>query len=439
MLKIKDIKFVKDGDIETYDADRMNRYLKRIGIPQAAIDTLIDDFYEEVNEYLRVEEVVNTLERVASRRISPAHPEWEDYAGILYLAGIFKKDWNSEYPSVREFIGCPRIDQSKLMEMEDIFDELDKMIKPERDRLFNYKAIMTFHSKYCLDMKGGKKEMPQLTYMRIAMFLGWDKNDSQSLEKIRNYYEAISQHWFTLATPIMVNSLTIRPQTSSCVLLEVGDDTRSLLNVNQKIGVMSANLAGTACNIQKLRARGSKIDNGYTSGPVPFIKVFEATVSAWNQGGTRPGALCVYFQWWHRDVMDLLALKSNGGTDENRARRLKYAVKLNDFFIRSVLENKDVAILSPHEAKDLYGVYGQEFEKRYEKYLQDPKTTKISARSIWVKMFKERVETGNIYLFHEENVNSVSMLNRYIGCSNLCTEVVLPTAAPRDFEESWEL
>lgn len=451
---IKEIKFIKDGVIEDYDEARMLRFLNRLGIQKP--QELLDDFCEEVNGMLRTNEVISTLERVAARKITPAKDFWEYDAAALYLAAAMNKDWNGKYPSISELKKSDKIHSAMLSLFDDYIEELDAYIKPERDRLFTYKAISLFHGKYCHDINlTGRKELPQMAYMRTAMFLSLQNqvNDSekfkqalktQDLEKLKEIfkvdiesvkaiYDCLSNHLFTVATPIMVNALTIRPQTSSCVLLEVGDSTESLLDVNTKLGTMSAAIAGTAVNVQKLRAKGSKITNGRTSGPIPFIKVFESTVSAWNQGGTRPGALCVYFQWWHPDVLDMLSLKSNGGTEENRARKLKYAIKINDLFIRKVMNDEEVALISPNEAPELYGVYGREFEERYEKYLKDPKTQKIRAREIWSKIFKERTETGNIYLFHEENVNQVSMLNKYIGTSNLCTEVVLPTQHCDDF------
>lgn len=431
---IKEIKFIKnDGTIEDYDENRMIRFLERIGIKEPL--ALLGDFCEEVNGTMRTSDVIKTLERVAARKITPANPHWEEDAAKLYFAAALNRDYDGKYPGLGILKQCDKIDQVLLKQWEPHLAELEDYIKPQRDNLFVYKSAALFHGKYCHDIGlTGKKEMPQIAYMRVAMFLTTNEMRNGSIQPTKDLYDALSLHQFTMATPTMVNALTTRSQTSSCVLLEVGDSTESLLDVNAKIGTMSAWLAGTACNVQNLRARGSRIANGRTSGPVPFIKVFESTVSAWNQGGTRPGALAIYFQWWHPDVMDMLSLKSNGGTEENRARRLKYALKLNDYFIRAVMNDETVALVSPHEAPDLYGVYGEEFEKRYAKYLKDPKTTKIRAREIWAKLFKERSETGNIYLFHEENVNEVSMINRYIGSSNLCTEVVLPTAAPKNFE-----
>lgn len=430
MHYIKEIKFIKNnGEIEEYDEQRMLRFLKRLDIidPEA----ILNDFCEEVNGTMRTADVIKTLERVAARKISPANPQWEDVAAKLYFASALNKDYDGQYPTLDILKKYDSIDPEMLKQVEDRFEELNAYIKPERDGLFNYKAATIFHGKYCHEILG-KREMPQIAYMRVAMFLTL----GQSIERTKQMYDALSQHHFTMATPTMVNGLTKRSQTSSCVLLEVGDSTQSLLDTNAKIGTMSAWLAGTACNIQRIRSRGSKTANGKTSGPIPFVKVFESTVSAWNQGGTRPGALAIYFQWWHPDVIDLLSLRSNGGTDENRARRLKYALKINDYLIKAVMNDEQVALVNPDDAPELYGVWGEEFEERYEKYLLDPNTTKIRAREIWIKLFKERSETGNIYLFHEENVNNVSMLNRYIGSSNLCTEVVLPTKPCSDFRSS---
>lgn len=436
MITIKEIKFVKNGEIEEYDEARMLRFLNRLDIQNP--EELLADFCEEVNEFMRVEEVIGTLEMVASRKITPANNHWEYDAAKLFLSAKLNKDWQGKYPKIECLKESQKIDHTLLDLLgDDQLKELNDYIDPKRDSLFTHKSASIFHGKYCHDINlTGRKEMPQITYMRVAIFLTIEDIKKGSLQETKELYDALSLHHYTLATPIVVNALTVRPQTSSCVLLEVGDNTESLLDVNAKVGTMSAWLAGTAVNIQKLRAKGQKITNGRTSGPIPFIKVFESTVSAWNQGGTRPGALCVYFQWWHPDVIDLLSLKSNGGTEENRARKLKFAIKLNNFFIDAVLNDEEVALISPNEAPDLYGVWGEKFEEIYRKYLNDPRFKKIRAREIWAKIFKERAETGNIYLFHEENVNEVSMLDRYIGTSNLCTEVVLPTQAACDFKVS---
>ena len=445
MLKsIKQINFLKrDGRIEPFNESKMITFLEKIGIPEADAHVLLGDFFEEVGTTMKTSEVISALERVASRRITPLNPQFETYAGALYLEGVKNKDWEGRYPHLNILKQATNVDFPDIKDEE--LEELNNYMKLERDQRFNYKGAVIFHGKYCLALKNVKhpvngnictiKELPQMAYMRVAIFLTY--RQPNFVENAKKIYDAISQHWFTLATPIMVNALTLRPQTSSCVLMTVDDKTDSLLDVNHKLGVMSKNIAGVAIDISKLRARGAEIIHGVTSGPVPFIKMFEATVSAWNQGGTRPGALCIYFPWYHKDVMDLLVLKSNGGTDENRARRLKYALKINDIFLTKVKNNEEIALVSPDQARDLYGLHGGAFEQAYQKYLDDPQTTKIPARDVWRSFLKNRVETGNIYAFCDDNVNKVSMLNEYVGSSNLCTEVVLPSRPSKALNESW--
>ena len=196
---------------------------------------------------------------------------------------------------------------------------------------------------------------------------------------------------------------------------------------------------GNALDISAIRAKGGYIEGtqGYSSGPVPFMKYFESIMKAWNQGGKRPGALAIYFNWWHLDAFDILSLKSNGGTDENRARGLQYAIKLNDYFLDAVKYNKDVVLIDPKDATSLLNTYGEEFNQTYEHYINktNVRTKIVNARELWQKIMKERSETGNIYLFHEENINDTTMLNRYIGSSNLCTEIVLPSRASTPIDE----
>lgn len=445
MLKtIKEIKFMKkDGSIEDFNEEKMLTFLDKIGIPADEATTILGDFFEEVGTTLKTSDVISALERVASRRITPASPQFEDYAGILYLEGVKNRDYQGKYPHLNILKEASNIKFPETFKDSEI-EELNDFINPSRDRRFNYKSAVIFHSKYCLNLRDVRhprtgsitsiKELPQIAYMRVAMFLTANLSDEDRLKECKRIYDNISLHKFTLATPIMVNALTYRPQTSSCVLMTVDDSTDSILDINHKLGVMSKNIAGVAIDISHLRARGSLISNGVTSGPVPFLKLFEATVTAFNQGGTRPGALCIYYPWYHQDILDLLVLKSNGGTDENRARRLKYALKVNDIFIRKVENDEEIALVSPHEARDLYGLHGEEFEQAYQKYLDDPNTKKIKAREVWRSFCKQRAETGNIYLFCTDNVNKVSMLNEHIGSSNLCTEVFLPSKPSRDFK-----
>jgi ribonucleoside-diphosphate reductase alpha chain len=237
----------------------------------------------------------------------------------------------------------------------------------------------------------------------------------------------------------MLNAFTPNQQLSSCVLSTLADDTHNIVDTGKNLAIYSKFKGGTSLNITEMRAKGSYIEGtqGISSGPIPFMQFYGKIMKAWNQGGKRPGALAIYFSWWHLDVTDILSLPSNGGTDENRERGLKYALKVNRIFAKAVLNNEDIYLFDPKDVPDLIGKFGKEFEKKYFEYVDKTsiRKKKINARELIEKVFKERTETGKVYLFHEENVNEATLLNRYIGSSNLCCEIILPSRASETITE----
>ncbi|MGL4950267.1 MAG: ribonucleoside-diphosphate reductase subunit alpha, partial [Mycoplasma sp.] len=272
-------------------------------------------------------------------------------------------------------------------------------------------------------------------YIRIAMCLYKDEPKEIRLSLIKELYDILSQNYITMATPIMLNAGTINQQLSSCVLSQVADSTYSIMDTAKQVAIYSKFKGGNAVDFSAIRASGSYIlgNDGFSSGPVPFIKIFESTVKAFNQGSTRPGACAIYFPWWHYNFKELVVLKNNTGTEENRARQLKYAVKLNNLLIQRVINNQNITLFDPKDVPELLNTFGEEFERKYFEYESKTniKKTVLSARELFALLFKERAETGNIYLFHEENVNNATLLNRYINSSNLCCEIVLPSRASK--------
>lgn len=402
-------------------------------------DELIRDTEIKLHKEIHIKDMYQQLITTAVNKISMLQPTWEDVAAKLELMKIYKDTYNisktDQYPHIMDFLAKGMehkiYDKTTVASYEiEELEELNKAIVPDRDLLFNYKGLVTFFDKYCLNYTKTKKlELPQMSYMRVAMALMVNEDDR--VNKVIDVYNAISQHHYTVATPIILNGLTPGQQLSSCVLNTLDDDSHSILDTGKNLGIYSKFKGGTALDISMMRAKGGYIEGtqGYSSGPVPFMKFYESIMKAWNQGGKRPGALAIYFNWWHLDVIDLLSLKSNGGTDENRARGLQYGFKMNQMFIDAVINDEEIHLFDPHEVPNLVGVYGDEFNKWYEIYSNKASVRKktFNARDIWEKLMKERSETGNIYLYHEENVNEASMLNRYIGSSNLCTEIVLPS------------
>jgi ribonucleoside-diphosphate reductase alpha chain len=410
-------------------------------------DELLRDTEIKLHKEIHIKDMFQQVIVTAVNKISMLQPIWEDVAAKLELMKIYKETYNiskgEEYPHLSEIL-AKGLDHkiydkaSVACFTSDEIEELNDAIDPERDLIFNYKGLVTFHDKYTLNYTKTKTlELPQHAYMRVAMALMIEEQDK--VQRVIELYNAISQHQYTLATPIMLNSLTPGQQLSSCVLNTLDDDSHSILDTGKNLGIYSKFKGGTALDISAMRAKGGYIEGtqGYSSGPVPFMKYYESIMKAWNQGGKRPGALAIYFSWWHLDVFDILSLKSNGGTDENRARGLQYAVKLNRIFIEAFINDDEVTLFDPKDTPNLIGRFGHSFNETYEQYTQKTsvRKKKVKARELWEKIFKERSETGNIYIFHEENVNETSMLNRYVGSSNLCTEIVLPSRASKDISE----
>jgi ribonucleoside-diphosphate reductase alpha chain len=408
---------------------------------------LIADTEIKLHEEINIKDMFQQLINTAVNKISMLYPMWEDFASKLELIKIYKETYNisniNEYPHIKDVLAKGL--SHKIYDYKSVhsysseeIEEINAAIKPERDFLFNYKGLVTFFDKYSLNYtKTRKLELPQHSYMRIAMALMI--NEKNRVQHVIKEYDALSKHLYTRATPIMLNALTPGQQLSSCVLNTVNDDSHSILDTGKNIGIYSKFKGGTALDISSIRGKGSYIEGtqGFSSGPVPFVKFFESIVKAWNQGGKRQGSLAIYFNWWHIDVFDILSLKSNGGTDENRARGLQYACKINQYLIDAFIHDKDVVLFDPKDVPDLIGKFGDEFENVYSNYINKTQVHRktIRARDLFEKLFKERSETGNIYLFHEENVNETTLLNRYIGSSNLCTEIVLPSRASTQLDE----
>ena len=406
---------------------------------------ILSSFTPKLYNSIKTKDVFDLLIRTSANQINPMYSEFEYIAARFLLLKMYKETWIKKihdgklnYPElssvIKKGISCGRYDPALFNQYSaEEIDELGNYIKQERDYLFTYKALYFFYSKYCFrDNKNKKFELPQDAYMRVAMMLFVNENKSERLQLVKRMYDALSLHQVTVATPIMLNTGTISQQLSSCVLSVMNDDTASIMDTCKNLAIYSKFKGGTALDVSYLRASGSYINgnNGFSSGPVPFIKIVESIMKGFNQGSERPGACCVYFNWWHWNVREMVVLKNNNGTEENRARFLKYAVKINDLFIDRVLKDESISLFNPKDVQPLLTCFGEEFNRKYKEYEDNPEIPKtiIKARDLMALILKERAETGNIYLFHIENVNNSSLLNRYINSSNLCTEITLPSS-----------
>ena len=187
---------------------------------------------------------------------------------------------------------------------------------------------------------------------------------------------------------------------------------------------------------------GSKIRGGEVqhTGVIPFLKKFESTVRCCTQNGVRGGSATVHFPIWHSEIEDIIVLKNNKGSDDNRVRKLDYSIQISKIFYERFLRNEDITLFSPHDVPDLYDAFGgEEFDELYEKYERAysiPKK-KISAQELFMDLLKERAETGRIYIMNIDHCNSHSSFEgNVVKMSNLCQEITLPTVPLQHIDEN---
>jgi ribonucleoside-diphosphate reductase alpha chain len=400
-------------------------------------------FYDGIT----TKDIQKILVKSASDLISLENPNYQFVAARLLLFGIQKQVFNTKwkdseiYPPLKDIIqrnidiGVYDDDILKWYKEEEL-DQLDKYIKHSRDLTFTYAGLQQIVDKYLVQDRssGIVYETPQFMYMLIAMTLfkkyGGELGDK--LEYVKKYYDAISQFKINIPTPIMAGVRTPLRQFASCVLVDTDDTLDSIFSSDTAIGKYVAQRAGIGINAGRIRGLGSRIRGGEVqhTGVIPFLKKFESTVRCCTQNGVRGGSATVHFPIWHQEIEDILVLKNNKGTEDNRVRKLDYSIQLSELFYKRFLANEEITLFSPHEVEGLYDAFGTpEFDELYEKYERAtsiPKT-KIGARELFTSLLKERAETGRIYIMNIDHCNTHSSFTDKVNMSNLCQEITLPT------------
>jgi ribonucleoside-diphosphate reductase alpha chain len=210
------------------------------------------------------------------------------------------------------------------------------------------------------------------------------------------------------------------------------------MDTMKNLATYSKYSGGLALDVSKLRASGSPIagNQGTSNGPVPFIKIVESVVSSFDQMGTRKGACIITYPFWHYDVMDMIPLNDAGGAEDNRARKLKYSMRIHELLKDRVLANKNITLFNPKDVPLLNTTYGKAFNEAYEAYelRNDIQKKVISARELMYAYLKGRKETGNIYSFFSDNVNEQGMVGDYVGASNLCHEITVSSKPSTNYK-----
>jgi ribonucleoside-diphosphate reductase alpha chain len=448
----------RDGSRVPFNADRINKSIERAchGIPdpiskviQIASETQLTLYDGITTEELDAATINAALQNAQFGL------EFDKIATRLLLKGIYKKvigDYDndeSKIVSPEEFSKL-HSDHFKQYIMNAVekglldtrmgtlfdLDDLAKTLKIENDELYKYSGLSTMLNRYLTkDEKQYPLETPQYFWMRVAM--GMSLTEKNPTEWAKKFYDKMSKLEYLSAGSSNIGAGTPNPKLSNCFLMEIQDDMEHIGKTVSDVLLLSKATGGIGLSVTKLRAEGSllKSNNTISSGPVPFMHIIDSAVRAVQRGGKKKGALAFYMENWHINFQDFLDLKQNNGDDYRRTRTANTAVFISDEFMKRVLNGDDWYLFDPNEVKDLNELYGKDFTKRYNEYIEMAKTGKMRmfkvmpAREQYKNILISLETTSHPWLTWKDSIN-VRALNNNTGtihCSNLCTEVTLPT------------
>jgi ribonucleoside-diphosphate reductase alpha chain len=433
----------RDGRIEPLDLDKMHLMVEEACQGLAGVSASQVEMKSGIQFYdgITTGEIQEILIRSASDLIDLDHPNYQFVAARLLLFSLRK----SLYGKMREL---PHLEThvhtcvSKQVYDSDIYnkyskEEIEKVnsfIDHNRDFLFTYAGLRQVVDKYLVQDRssGGVYETPQFMYIMIALTIFRDYPKETRLSYVKRYYDAISKHRINIPTPIMAGVRTPLRQFASCVLVDVDDTLDSIFSSDMAIGRYVAQRAGIGINAGRIRGINAKIRGGEVqhTGVIPFLKKFEATVRCCTQNGIRGGSATVHFPIWHQEIEDIIVLKNNKGTEDNRVRKLDYSIQISKLFYERFIQNGEISLFSPHDVPGLYDAFGTDgFDELYVSYERDssvPRKT-VRAQGLILDLLKERAETGRIYIMNIDHCNSHSSFKDKVEMSNLCQEITLPT------------
>ena len=394
-------------------------------------------FFDGIN----TEDIQQILIKSANDLISLENPNYQYVAARLLLfslrKNLFHRLW--EHPSFLEHIkSCIKLemyDKDILVNYTEAeIEKLNGIIDHERDYNFTYAGLRQVMDKYLVqDRSNGEIfETPQFMYMMIAATLFAKYPKENRLTYVKKYYEAVSKFKINIPTPVMAGVRTPLRQFASCVLVDSDDTLESIFSSDMAIGRYVAQRAGIGINAGRIRGINSKIRGGEIqhTGVIPFLKKFESTVRCCTQNGVRGGSATVHFPIWHQEIEDILVLKNNKGSEDNRVRKLDYSIQLSKIFYERFIRDEEITLFSPNNVPGLYEAFGlPEFDDLYVKYENNKKisSTKVRAQVLFMDLLKERAETGRIYIMNIDHCNTHSSFKDKVYMSNLCQEITLPT------------
>jgi len=440
----------RDGKLEILDINKIHFVVEEACEGLAGVSSSQIEMNANIQFYdgMTTKDIQNVLVRSANDLISLETPNYQ-FAAARLLSYDVRKEAHGQYeyiPLLKLIVRNIRLgvydkgilDKYNKTEIK----KLNTWIKRDRDLKFTYAGLRQICDKYLVQDRstGQLYETPQDMYMMIAATLFAEYPVKTRLGYVKKYYDAISQHKINIPTPVMAGVRTPIRQFASCVLVDTDDTLSSIFSSDMAIGLYVARRAGIGINAGRIRGINSRIRGGEVqhTGVVPFLKKFEATVRCCTQNGVRGGSATVHFPIWHPEIEDILVLKNNKGTEDNRVRKLDYSIQITKLFYERFMNEEDITLISPHQAPGLYEAFGTEdFDDLYLKYEADktiPKKT-VAAQDLFGDLLKERAETGRIYIMNLDHCNSHSSFKDKVSMSNLCQEITLPTTPIQDIHD----
>lgn len=446
----------RDGTLEQLNIDKLHKVVMYAcqGISGVSASEVEINSHIQFFDKIKTEDIQETLIKSAADLISEEAPNYQYVAGRLInyhlrkqVYGVFEPPCLCDIIQVNIEKGFYDAEFLELYTKKEI-NQLQDFIDHDRDEVLTYAAMEQFRGKYLVQNRatGEIFETPQVAYMMIAATLFSKYPAETRMRYVKAYYDAISTFKISLPTPVMAGVRTPQRQFSSCVLIETGDSLDSINATTSAVVKYVSQKAGIGIGAGSIRAVGSPIRNGDTThtGVIPFYKLFQSAVKSCSQGGVRGGAATLYYPLWHYEIEDLLVLKNNKGTEDNRVRHMDYGVQFNKLMYERLIAGENITLFSPHDVPGLYDSFFNDQDKFKVLYEAAERKTSIRKKSISaVELFsafvQERKDTGRIYLMNVDHANTHGAFVEKVAPikqSNLCCEIDLPTKPLTDINDA---
>ncbi len=428
----------RDGHRESVKFDKITARIEKLcyGLDPKFVNPVelamkvINGLYDGVS----TQELDNLAAEIAAT-MTTKHPDFAKLAARIAVSNLHKvtsKSFSNTMKRLYTYVdpktgeNAPLISKETWKVIKEHAAELDEAILYDRDFGYDYFGFKTLERSYLMKVDGKVIERPQHLLMRVAVGI-----HGEDIPAAIETYNLLSEKWFTHATPTLFNAGTPKPQLSSCFLLTMKDDSiDGIYDTLKQCAKISQSAGGIGLSIHNVRAKGSYIKGtgGTSNGIVPMLRNFDMTARYVDQGGgKRKGSFAIYLEPWHADIFDFLDLKKNHGKEEMRARDLFFAVWIPDLFMQRVENNEMWSLFCPNESPGLADVYGEEFERLYDKYEKEGRFRKqIKAQDLWFEILESQIETGTPYILYKDAANKKSNQKNLgtIKSSNLCTEII---------------